>query len=84
VTKLSVSGVFEAVGRIPNTHLFQKAISLSQKGYILTDPDTMETSVSGIFACGDVQEQTYRQAVIAAASGCRAALSAKNYLLNQK
>jgi len=81
VTRLPVSGAFEAIGRIPNTQLFQKQLDLSPQGYILTNPDTLETSVKGVFACGDVQEQSYRQAIIAAAAGCRAALSAKHYLI---
>ena len=81
VTKLPISGVFEAIGRIPNTQLFQKKLDLTAKGYIITHPDTLETSIKGVFACGDAQEQSYRQAVIAAAAGCRAALSAKHFLV---
>ena len=81
VTKLFVAGVFEAVGRIPNTQLFQKQLDLTPDGYIVTKPETLETSVRGVFACGDVQEQSYQQAVIAAAAGCRAALSAKRMLI---
>ena len=80
VTKLFVSGVFEAVGRIPNSQLFQGKIEMNTDGYIMTNPDTLETSVPGIFACGDVQEQSFRQAIIAAGGGCRAALSAKKRL----
>ena len=81
VTKLPVAGVFEAIGRIPNTQLFQKQLELTSGGYIITNPNTLETSVKGVFACGDVQELSYRQAVIAAAAGCRAALSAKHFLV---
>lgn len=81
VTKIPISGVFEAIGRIPNTQLFYKQLKLSSDGYIITNTDTLETSIRGIFACGDVQEQSYRQAVIAAAAGCRAALSAKHFLI---
>ena len=81
VTKLWVSGAFEAIGRIPNTQLFYKQLDLTPDGYIQTNADTLETSIRGVFACGDVQELSYRQAVIAAAAGCRAALSAKRFLI---
>lgn len=80
---LETDGVFEAIGHIPNSDLFQDQLQIDKNGYIITDPYTKETSIKGVFACGDVQEPLYRQAIVAAGSGCRAALSAKHYLLNQ-
>lgn len=77
---LSVNGCFEAIGFIPNTRLFQHQLLLDKKGYIKTNKQTMQTSVKGIYACGDIQETNYRQALIACASGARAAMSLENYL----
>ncbi len=79
-TELPVHGVFEAVGTEPDTSLVSHQLELSPTGYIVTDKRTMETSIPGIFACGDVQEDTYRQAIIAAGSGCVAALSCEKFL----
>lgn len=79
---LQVNGVFEAIGTKPNTELVRGQLKLNELGYIITDKRTMETSIPGVFACGDVQEDKYRQAIIAAGSGCIAALSAEKYLLN--
>ena len=79
---LAVSGAFEAIGQEPNTQLFINQIDIDSNGYIVTDHETMMTSVPGVFACGDVQAPRFRQAIIAAGSGCRAALSAKQFLTN--
>ena len=75
------SGVFEAIGHIPNSQLFQGQLDIDSDGYIITDSKTFQTSCQGIFACGDIQSFPYRQAIIAAGTGCIAALSAKKYLL---
>ncbi len=80
-TLLMIDGVFEAIGTIPNTQLIKDQLTLTRKGYIKTNKRTMATSVKGIFACGDVQEDTYKQAIISAGSGAIAALSAEKYLL---
>ena len=80
---LCVDGCFEAVGFVPNSALFSSQLSLDKNGYIKTNKTTMKTTISGIFACGDVQEIVYRQAVIACASGARAAMSAERFLRTQ-
>ncbi len=81
---LGINGVFEAIGSQPNTVLVKGQVELNKQGYIVTDKRTMETSISGVYACGDVQEDKYRQAIIAAGSGCIAALSVEKYLLSEK
>ena len=81
---LPVDGVFVAIGHHPKTELFQGQIDIEPSGYIKTNKKTLETSVPGVFACGDVQEEIFRQAIIAAGTGCIAALSAERFLMNNK
>ena len=73
-------GVFYGIGHTPNTNLFNGMIDLNDNGYIMTQSDSSLTNINGIFACGDVQDDHYRQAITAAGSGCMAAMDAEKYL----
>ncbi len=83
VHDFNVSGLFVAIGHIPNTDIFEGQLDLLDNGYIKTVSDTSETNIDGVFACGDVQDFTYRQAITAAGSGCMAAIDAERWLEEQ-
>lgn len=80
VRDLQLDGFFLAIGHQPSTEVFKGQLELDDQGYIVTKPGTPQTSVPGVFAAGDVQDRHYRQAIVAAASGCKAALDAERYL----
>ena len=80
VFDITVDGFFLAIGHHPNSEVFNRWVAVDKEGYIITDGKTSRTNVEGVFAAGDVQDPLYRQAITAAASGCRAALDAEKFL----
>ena len=83
VFEVALDGFFLAIGHHPNSELFSQWVNVDKEGYIITDGRTSKTNVEGVFAAGDVQDPLYRQAITAAASGCRAALDAEKFLKMQ-
>ncbi|MBP7754021.1 MAG: thioredoxin-disulfide reductase [Bacteroidales bacterium] len=84
VYEKAIEGFFLAIGHHPNSDLFQKWITTDENGYIVTDGRSSKTNIPGVFAAGDVQDPRYRQAITAAASGCKAALDAEKFILENK